>query len=302
MKKLVKVLISLAVLSAFTVSLASCSLGSEKKTEVETVSATKEVSPVLQGILDNLKTIESYNEYKQMCPNTVFDEKITDNSIVIDISGTDGVEGKYEYKLEGDYLTFTRKTDSTDYLGSSIFIYLSSAADNYLGMVPAVVTGYIYGLDSFGLENKYYITETDEASGTTTDKIYVAGKYDMPELDTMYINEKSLDYTAPLTDDHISGSVTVGKITAIYNGTRDSVDILFREYGSRDEMTYKSIMSLVAKLQPDDADDFAEEYTEFKETANDDYSVTFGVDEEYIAEHEFKAEDGYEYTIVRFGK
>lgn len=301
MKKISNILISLALVLALVMSFAACSANANKDNNSTSDSAVDN-SATLLGILDIFKADEQYISYKSMYPNTTFEEKVDGNSIVLNISGKDGIEGNYEYKLDGEYLTYTYKTDSEDYLGISFFTFLMTAADEYLGMVPGVVTGYISGCDAFDIESKYYLTETDEAAGTTTTKLYVAGKYDMPELDTMYINEKSLEYTNPLTENDINGVVNVGKIRMIYYGSKDSADIIFSEYGTRDDLTYQSMMTAVAKLQPNGYDTFAKEYTELKEVEGDGYKVSFGIDNNFIAEHEFEVEEGCEYTAIHFGE
>lgn len=134
-----------------------------------------------------------------MFPNTTFEEKMEGDTILLNFSGDEVVSGNYEFKLDGEFLTYTQ-ADSEDYLGIAFLTCLHSAASKYLGMEQALVTGYNNGCDVFGIENKYLINETDEATGVTTTKIYVAGKYDFKDVDTMYINEKALEYTDALTE------------------------------------------------------------------------------------------------------
>lgn len=296
MKKIVKLVTALSLIGTIVFSFAACS-----STGKQNSGAASTDNAVLQGIFDNFKADEQYIEYKAMMQNTTFKEKIEGDSIVLAISGNEGVEGTYEYKLDGDYLTYTEKTDSDDYIGMSFFMYMMTAADKYLGMDPYLVNGYFSGCEDFGIENKYYLTETDDAAGTTTTKLYVAGQYDMPELETMYINDKALDYTAPLSDDFINGVINCGKIRAIYYGSKDSVDIVFSEYGTRDDLTYQSIMNTVAKLQPTGYDTFAKYYTALKEGEDDGFKITFGLDDSLKAEHELEEIEGCEYTVVHFG-
>ena len=301
MKKISAIILAISLAGSVLFSFASCSANKEKSTEVSSSAADSiDSKAMLQGMLDGFKANKEYVDYKAMFPNTTFEEKIDGDSILINISGTEGIEGNYEYKLDGDYLTFTDKTDSDDYTGISFFMFLTEAAEKQLGMEPSLVTGYINGAEAFDIENKYFITETDEAAGTTTVKQYIAEKYDMPELETMYANEKSLEYTDAYTDDHISGSVNVGKITMIYSGSKNDSTIIFREYGKRDDLTYKSIMSTVAKLQPNGYETFAKEYTELKEVEGNGYKVSFSLDDELKSEYELP-DEGYEYTVVHFG-
>ena len=81
----------------------------------------------------------------------------------------------------------------------------------YLGMNSTLVNGYIAGCNAFDVENGFYSVNTDETTGDTTMKLYIAGKFDMPEIDKMYINDKALEYCNELGDDSISGGSNAGK-------------------------------------------------------------------------------------------
>ena len=296
MKKISKISVALMLVLALVLSLAACS--SSKSSSGSSGSD----NAVLQAILDNFKADEQYNEYKAMFPNTTFEEKVAGDSIILNIKGDEGVSGNYEFVLDGDYLTYTEPADSDDYIGVSFFMYLMTAVNDYLGMDSNLVTGYISGCDAFGIENKYFVTETDDAVGASVYKLYIAGKWNMSELDTMYINEKALEYTDALSEDYINGVVNCGKIRAIYYGSKDSVDIVFCEFGERSDLTYQSIMNVVAVLLPDEADVFAKYYTELKEAEGDGFKVSFTLNEGFIAEREFAVEEGYDYTLVHFGE
>ena len=299
MKKNSKIILALMLVGAMVMSFAACSSNGGSENGRNTDDAA-----VLQEILDNFKSDEQYAEYKAMYPNTTFEEKVEGDSILLNISGDEGASGNYEFKLDGDYLTYTDKIDSEDYIGISFFMYLKSAADEYLGMDSNLTSGYISGCEAFGVENKYYLTETDDEAGTTTTKIYIAGKWDMPELDTMYLNDKALEYTDALDENDINGVINCGKIRVIYYGNKDSVDIVVSEYGERSNLTYQSIMNTVAKLQPTGSETFAKLYTELKEdqTKDDSFKVTFGLDDTLKAERELEELEGYDYTVVHFGK
>lgn len=307
MKKLSKILVALALVAAMVMSFVACSgkkgeaQPDSSKADESTTAAAFDSAATLNGILDNFKADKRYGEYKAMFQNTTFEEKVDGDSILLSISGDEGVSGNYEFKLNGDYLTYTQKTDSEDYVGYSFFMYLKSAADKYLGMDSNLTTGYISGCEAFGVENKYYLTENDEAAGTTTTKLYVAGKWDMPELDTMYVNDKALEYTEPLNKDDINGVINCGKIRVVYYGNKDSVDIIVSEYGKRSDLTYQSVINTVKKLQPSNISVFEKYFTELKEGEDDGFKVTFGLDESLKAEHELEVIDGAEYTVVHFG-
>ena len=296
MKKNSKIVLALMLVGAMVMSFAACSSNGGSENGRNTDNAA-----VLQEILDNFKSDEQYAEYKAMYPNTTFEEKVEGDSILLNISGDEGASGNYEFKLDGDYLTYTDKIDSEDYIGISFFMYLKSAADEYLGMDSNLTSGYISGCEAFGVENKYFLTETDDEAGTNTTKIYIAGKWDMPELDTMYVNENALEYTDALDENDMNGVINCGKIRVIYYGNKDSVDIIVSEYGERSDLTYQSIMNTVAKLQPTNADTFAKNFNELKEGEDDGFKVTFGLDDTLKTEHELEEAEGYEYTVIHFG-
>ncbi|MBQ6265070.1 MAG: hypothetical protein IJK60_06435 [Clostridia bacterium] len=289
MSKTIKTVVSLLIAAAVIMSFAACSLNGGEKPVTEGTSSQSETAAntALQAILDNFKADEQYNEYKSMYQNTVFEEKLEGDSIFINISGDEGVSGNYEFRLDGDYLTYTKEADVQDYTGYAFFMYLKTAADKYLGMDSGLTTGYISGCGNFDIDNKYFISETDEETGATEYKLYIADKWDMPELDTMYVNEKALEYTDALDENYINGVINSGKIRVIYYGSKDSVDIVVSEYGERSDLTYKSIVSTVAKLQPDNSSVFEKYYTELKEGENDGFSVSFTLDGDFVAEHEF---------------
>ncbi len=288
MKKISRILVALMLVGAAALSFAACS----KKGDG---------NATLEGILAKFREDETYTEYKSQYPKTKFKEKVEGDSIIINVSGNEGVSGKYEFPLDGDYLTYTQKSDSEDYVGQSYFILLMTAAEKYLGMNSALVNGYIAGCNAFDVENDFFIVDTDETTGDTTMKLYIAGEFDMPEIDKMYINDKVLEYCDALGDDYTSGGANAGKIGFMYSGKNDDVYIVIKEYGGQSDLSYRSIMNSVAKLQPVGYDAFAKDYTELKESEGGNYKVTFGYDE-LIKEH-FGAEqdDDYEYIIIRFG-
>ena len=302
MKRISKILMAIALVVAIVMSFAACSSdGGNKAENTDTPSQSDAADKTidLQAILDNFKADGTYAEYKAMYPDATFEEKLEGDSIVINYSGVDGASGSYEFKLDGDYLTYTQ-ADPEDYVGYSYMMYFKNAADKYNGMDSNLTTGYTNGCDAFGIENKYFITETDEA-GATTIKLYVAGKWDMPKLDTMYVNDKALEYVDALNESDINGAVNCGKIRVVYYGTKDNADIFVGEYGGRSDLTYQSIMNTVAKLLPEQADVFSKYYTELKEAEGDGFKVSFDVSDDLKADHEVLSEGDYEYTLIHFG-
>lgn len=111
MKKIGKILVALMLVGATAISLAACSKKSGG-------------NATLEAILAEFKKDESYTEYKAQYPKTKFKEEVDGDKIIISASGKEGVSGKYEFSLDGDYLTYTQKADSEDYVGQSYFIFL----------------------------------------------------------------------------------------------------------------------------------------------------------------------------------
>ena len=297
MKHVTKLMVAFTLVAALLMSLAACS------TEVESIEQTSSVNTAaLESILENMLKAEDYIALKEEYPKTAFEEKVEGESIVININGKEGINGRYEFKQEGDYITYTESSNTEDYTGAVLFTHIREAVAVYLGMEPSLLNGYEAGCEVFGRENKYLITDIDDGAGTTTRKIYIAQKYGFEGLDEMYITKDSFQYQDSLSEEPSNGFHSVGKMTLIYSGDKNNVTFIFREYGKRSDLTYKSIMDTVAFFQPTGADTFAKYYTQLMEGEDDGFKVSFGLDEKAKQAYpELQKEDGYEYTVVRFG-
>ena len=309
MKKSNLIITAVAVILALILSFAGC--GSDSVDETSTapdasVAIPADASPLLTAVLDGFVNNKSYADYKSYYPDAEFSESIEGDSIVIKIDGVDeivgiaGTDGDYTYTLDGDYITYV--SSEQDYTGPSMLMFIADSVADYLGMSKELVSGYILAVSSRGIENDYFLVQTDDATGETTYMLYVGGAYDLSLIDDMYIDDTALEYTDALTEDSMSSAVNVGKIISRFDGSADEVRIAVGEYGENTELTYKSVRNLVAKLQPVGYEDFAAEYTQLDEVQTDEYSVTFGLDDEAVESGNFDGLDAYSFVIVTFGK
>ena len=247
---------------------------------------------IVNCILDSfIGEVEPYPEIK-------FEETLADDSFTLAISGSEYMDGKWTFTLDGDYLTSSFQGD--DYNGFSMATIVLRAVGRYYGMNTSLLTGYIAGLSSMGLENKYFILEDNEATGTRTIKIYAAGAYDMAELDQMVINETSLPF-GPLTEDYNRMSANSGKIMIVVSGNANYATILLGEYGGLDDLAYQSIMNAMNILQPRGWEAFVANYTEFKDAETDQYTVTVNAQEEAVREMIDDPREGDQWVIIRIG-
>lgn len=285
MKKTIRTVISILAVGAMLLSFAACG---DKKDESDAL---------MQGVYDKLIAADSgYSEWKANFNATTFEEKLDGEEITITAKGEEGLDGEYVFTHDGDYITYTAAGEE-DYSGYSVFMYIRNAVGDYYGMNSTLMNGYLAGLDNFGFENKYLIVDMEKGEY----KVYSAGKWDMKELDEMYINDKAVEYTEALTENDTNSYINSGKITAAVFGNKNNMELVVFEYGDKNtELTYKSIMTLINKLQPKGYKTFAKDYTELKEAKGKGYKVTFGLDKSVAETHELKESEGYSYVTVTF--
>ena len=310
MKRSHLIIAALAVITAIVMSFASCGAGAGTETgSAPDASSAVPAGPsgqadVLTAVLEGLMANPSYIEFKSFYPDAEFSETLEGDSLVIKIEGVDavngaeGTDGEYVYTLDGDYITYT--SAEQDYTGPSFFMYISDAVAEYLGMAPELMSGYIQAVSLRDLENDYFITDTDDATGETTYKLFVGGAYDLSLIDDICIDETALEFTTPLGEDSTSGAVNQGRVIARYDGSASDVRIAVGEYGENTDLTYKSVMNVVAALQPAGYEAFAAEYMELAEVQGDGYSVTFGLDDEMKASGNFDGLDAYSFVVITF--
>lgn len=125
------------------------------------------------------------------------------------------------------------------YTGVSVFSCITTAVAEYLGMDPELVGLYTTAVASQELDSKYFVIDYDTATGIITEKIYVAGPFDVSDaLDSAYITEKQVEVMGPLEENSTSMVMNAGKVSMAINGSRDSADFDVAEYGGNTELTY----------------------------------------------------------------
>ena len=142
---------------------------------------------------EKLTANEDYAEWKAQFAGTTFGEKLDGKSIVIKAKGDEGINGEYVFTHEGDYITY-KPSNGEEYSGYAVFMNIRNAVADYYGMNSTLMNGYIAGLDFIGAKNKYLVTDFENLDF----RIYAAKKWEMKELDKMFVNEKALEYTDAL--------------------------------------------------------------------------------------------------------
>lgn len=259
--------------------------------------SNKNESKVLRGVYNSLtKAGSNYSETKKYDTTSKYSEKINGDKITITVKG-DYINGSWDYVLDGDYITY--KNSGEDYSGLIYFTYIISAVGDYLGMDPDLFGAYIQGLGTLNIQNDYYSYVED--GDTETFKIYVGGKYDMKELDSMYITEDSLFFDE-LDDNYTSQYVAMGKLRMHTTGSKDSLDIIIAEYGEIDDLAYKSIINIVKALKPTNYEKFINSYTELGEKKTDEYEVSYLTDKEEIEEKFTEYNTKFKFMKIHFGE
>ena len=220
---------------------------------------------------DYSKVKKDYAEY------AAISEKLEGNTITVTSQAKTAdyvsLNGTWTYKLEGDYIINTYKT--SEMFGFTIGNNIAHAVSDYLGMDYELVNGYMSAVIKKNLKSDYYSMTIDEAAETISQKIYVAGKYDLSVIDDLYIDVDSLDLLDPLTANSTSVATGIGKVAATTYGTKDSFQIIIEEYGNVTELSYKSILEIVKKAKPIGYEEFLKNYTKLEEVSTDYYTVTF---------------------------
>lgn len=266
-------------------------------------AACAEPSEILQGIFDALTAKDSsYSQtkvlYAEYMPEAKFEEELTDDSIIITISGIEGMDGTRTFVQDGDYLKTTLA--SGDFYGAMLATEIMHAVGAYYEMNTRLLTGYINGLDTNGLENKYFISTPDEKGENIEISIYIAKAYDMKELDEIVLNEATLSF-APLTRDYNSMAAAAGKIRMIANGTTDFVTILVGEYGELDDLAYQSIINIVKALKPQGWETFETDYPKLADAELPYCTVTLNPDESVVSDIIYDDHECMSFALLRFG-
>ena len=266
-------------------------------------AAVAEPSEALQGVYDALVAEGSqWNQMKQMyadyLPDATYAETVDGSGITLAISNTDYMDGSWTFTQDGDYLTADFAAD--DMSGAAMTIYVAQAVGDYLGMDSALVVPYINGLSTSGITNDYVrITQDDSGSHIS---LYIAGPWDMKELDEMAMTAENALYYDPLTEEDTSCGGSIGKMLLVGNGNVDDFTILLGEYGGLDDLAFQSLINAVNVFQPAGYEDFIANYTELADAEAEGYTVRLNADEAAVTEIYEGANMDYSFAIIHFGK
>ncbi len=266
--------------------------------------AFAEQDAAIQGVFEALVAEDSeYSQNKAMSveyfPGTEYEETLNENGFTLAISGNEYMNGSWTFTRDGDYLTFTTRSD--DFSGMALTIYVLRAVASYLGMNPTLANTYANGVTTLNLENENIISTVDEEAGTATLRIKIDSAWDMKELDTMKFDEQSLMFE-PLSEQQLSMGGSIGKMIMVANGTADDATILMGEYGGMDDLAFESMINTAKVLQPKNWEDFVQNYTELKDAEGAGWSVTLNVSMEQVAEIIEDGKPEYTYAIIRFAE
>ena len=265
-----------------------------------------ESSPLMQGVYDKLVNGAAYAKLREDYADVArFDATLKGDAIELRATAEnewyETMNGAWDYVLDGDYITFIAGRE--EYTGTMLFSTVCDAVADYLGMDVKLASMYRSAVSVTGAASDYYIVERDEAAGTITEKVYVAGAYEDMDavLDTTYITGSQIDYLEPLNDEFRSFFANAGKVSMSAEGTADAVDIYFAEYGGNTELTYQSMREVVRVLQPTGYEDFLADYGALEEAAAARYQVTFPTDADELPFAFGELGDGYRFVKVHFG-
>ena len=239
--------------------------------------------------------MEMYQDY---FPDMTREETLGEDSFTIAISDSGVVDGSWTFTDEDGRLTATIPSD--DFSGLSMVSYVSMAVGDCFGIDSALMNGYINGLSLKDIPSDNFSLTGDEADGTITVRMNIAGPWDMKELDQMVIDADSLTY-GPLGGEYDSMAASVGRLMMVANGDAEEATILLGEYGRLDELAFESIGNIASILQPAGWEEFLAAYTQLEDADGDGWSVRLNADAETVASIIDNAKDSFSYAVLRFG-
>lgn len=299
---------ALALMMAF--SMAACGNNDNKesgKTETTAAAtqdeatkdeATKDsADSALKGVFDAFVKGKSYATYKEMYPNTQFEEALDGAVVTVKLTGTDGVDGTYTFPAKDGYLCCEVKPN--DYVTAGLFNALANSVGEYYGVDAQLFAAYINGTALNGVDTKTFASViNDDGSGSM--KVYYVEKPDMKELDDLYINEKTLSVFGENANNFIQ---SIGKVcvNGIMDHEHNAIRFVIGEYGDKNtEPTYRSIIEIVKYFKPAGYEDFVKEYTALGDASTDKYTVNADATA-YMQENGIEKPDGYHFMFVTLG-
>ncbi len=264
-------------------------------------NAVAEGADPVRGIFDKLTAADSsYSKMKEQY-EFGFAETLGEDAITIEITGNEDVQGCWTFQKVGDFLTVS--FPEMDFFGAALTVYMMQAAADYYGLNSTLATSYINSLRALGLESPDFKNELDEATGTRTMSIYIAGPFEMKELDQMVLTDDVLNMYGyePLDENYTSQAFNLGKISMIVNGSRDGVTILLQEYGDLDDIALNALTTVVNYMKPAGYETFVSDYTALKDDSSEGWTVKLNPDEETVREIYPTPFEGYSSMVIYLG-
>lgn len=142
----------------------------------------------VRGIYEALLAEDSaYSEFKASYlafePDTLFEEKLSDEGFTISVTDHEHYTDSWRFSRDGDYLVSSFAAN--DISGIVLSIYVLNAVGRYYDMDCEILSRYANILSAMKLENDYYYIAHDKENNMTTVRIYIAGPFDMKEIDDM---------------------------------------------------------------------------------------------------------------------
>ena len=242
--------------------------------------------------------------YAEYYEGVSLDAALEEGGIIVTLkSDNENVEpGAWTFTEDGDYLTAVLQAQ--DYTGAGMVQTLMVTAASAQGVNTTLYNGYVSALFLSRQENKYVITQDDEAAGTTTYRINIAGPYDLEGLDDMALDEdilKAVGYE-PLGEEKRNIIVNFGKVSMIAIATAENARFLVMEYGGLDDMALRAVTSAVKTLQPNGWEDFIAAYTELKDAQAANFTAHLNVDEAAVKEFIDNPAEGYSCAVFTVGQ
>ena len=269
-------------------------------------AAFAEGSDPVQGIFERLLEEDSaYSQSKgatlEYAPETKYTETLNENGFTIAIEGNEYFSGSWDFVREGDYLTLT--VGSNDFGGLGMIVCVMDAAGRYLGMNPSKLTAYINSLSAIGADSEYYRIENNDADQSTKFSLYIAGPYDMKEMDTMVMDDNLLNtYDAqPLGEESLSQAMNFGKVVTLTNGNQDGIVMLVGEYDGLDDIALQDVLCLMKALQPAGWEAFTAEYTALADAETENYRVKVNAETDEVLKIIEDPNEDCSYMIIRMG-
>ena len=238
----------------------------------------------------------SYSEQKAMDIYTEYSETLEGNTITFKAE-SDYLNVDCAFTLEDDYIVNTSAAD--DYMSSVYFSYVMQAVGEIHGMDRDLLLGYWRAATFEAIESDNIQISADGDSITM--KLYAGGTYDFSVLDDIALNDAAMGDMDLLAEDSINYFTGIGKVNLFSLGDKNSCDITMAEHGGLTDLTYRSLVAAVEKLQPAGYEDFLANYQEIGEAEGDGWKAA-KIPKGEVPEFFQDLDEHQEFLQVHFGE